>query len=40
VAAVVYDSAMVTEEALEMIGSTVLLMAAILVLRRSIQSEH
>jgi len=39
VAAVVYDPAMVTEEALEMVGSTVLLMAAILALRRSVQSE-
>jgi hypothetical protein len=35
VRAAIYDPAMITEEALEMIGSTTLLLAAILVLRRA-----
>jgi len=38
VSAAIYDPAMITEETLEMIGSTTLLIAAILVLRRTTDS--
>ncbi len=37
--AAIYDPAMITEEALEMIGSTMVLMAAVLVVRRSTHTE-
>lgn len=39
VRAAIYDPAMITEEALEMIGSTMLLIAAILVLSRSTRGQ-
>jgi hypothetical protein len=40
VKASIYDPAMITEEVLEMIGSTLMLVAAILALRRSTGSER